>query len=66
VEKLSQLKIETRYQEMLSRKMVKVLKDTEHRSVDRKWIEIKKATGKTAKVIGEKRRVRNGSMMRAG
>jgi hypothetical protein len=60
VEKLSQLEIETHYQEMLSRKLDKVLKDTEHRSVDRKWIEIKKATGETAKeVIGEKRRVRN-------
>jgi hypothetical protein len=37
-----------------------VSKDTEHRSVDRKWIEIKKVIGDTAKeVTGEKRRVRN-------
>jgi hypothetical protein len=42
VEKLSQLEIATRYQETLSRKLDEVLKDTKHRSVDRKWIEIKK------------------------
>jgi hypothetical protein len=30
------------YQETLSRKLDEVLKDTKHRSVDRKWIEIKK------------------------
>jgi hypothetical protein len=35
-------------------------KDTEHRSVDRKLIEIKKVIGETAKeIIGERRRVRN-------
>jgi hypothetical protein len=33
---------------------------TEHRSVDRKWIEIKKVIGETAKeVMGEERRVKN-------
>jgi enoyl reductase-like protein len=58
VEKSSQLETATQYQEMLSRKLDEVSKDTAQ-MVDRNK-EIKKAIGETAKeVIGEKRRVRN-------
>jgi endonuclease/exonuclease/phosphatase family metal-dependent hydrolase len=60
VEKLrQQLEIATQYQEMLSRKLAEIPKDIEQRSVATRWMEIKKVIGETAKVIGEKRRVRN-------
>jgi hypothetical protein len=59
VEKMRQPEIATQYQEMPSRKLDEIPKDIDHRSVDTRWMEIKKVIGETAKeVIGEKRRVR--------